>query len=174
MVVATSTIETLSEYADSLLLVCEEALSLTDAGVPDRVYVSPSIPAIDCEQLTLFIASISEAPTSPLSPAEETALRGKFGNIILVGYVIDVVRCSANPQSLTVMPSPAALTRVAHTVEDDMFAIWNGIRHAHTNGEIFDGCLGVHFDGIVPLRDEGGFCGCEAKIRASIPGIPNT
>lgn len=172
MVVIPSTIETLSQYADDLLQVCEDAIALTQAGVPERVYVSPAPPAFDCEQLTLFVNGLFEAPTSPLAPIEETALRGKFGNVILVSYIIDVVRCSASG-TLTAPPAASALTAVAHTVEDDMFSLWNGVRHAHEDGDIFDGCLGVHFDGITPLRDEGGFCGCEMRLRASIPGIPN-
>lgn len=173
MTVVESTITTLSQYADDLLVVCENSLSLTVAGAPQRVYVSPAAPAFDCEQLTLFVSGLAEAPTSPLSPIEEIALRGKLGNVILAGYIIDVVRCSANPISIDQPPPAASLTAVAHTVQDDMFALWNGVRHAHADGDIFDGCLGVHFDGITPLRDEGGFCGCEMKLRASIPGIPN-
>lgn len=174
MVVVVSTIETLSLYADELLTVCENSLFLTDAGVPGRVYVSPSAPAFDCEQLTVYISAVNEAPTSPFSPSEETALRGKFGNLILVSYVVTVIRCSANMGNLSTFPSEANLTRVAHTLQDDAFALWNGLRHAHANGEIFDGCLGLHFDGIVPTRDEGGYVGCEMRVRASIPGIANS
>lgn len=136
-------------------------------------FVANGLIAHNCEQLTLYISAINEAPTSPLAPPEESALRGKFGNVILVSYIIDVVRCSANSESLTMAPSPAALTAVAHIVQDDMFALWNGLRHAHADGLIFDRCLGVHFDGITPLRDQGGYCGCELRVRASIPGIPN-
>jgi hypothetical protein len=174
MAVMVSTITTLSEYADALLQICEHSLSLTAEGVPDRVYVSPGIPAFDCQQLTLFVSGISEAPTSPLAPIEETALRGKFGRLTLATYVIDVVRCSANPVTIDIPPSPASLTAVAHIVEDDMWAIWNGVQHAVANGEIFEHCLGVHFDSVAALPDQGGFCGCTFRLRASIPGIPNT
>lgn len=171
MVVVPSTIATLSQYADQLLSVCEDAVALTDAGVQERVYVSASEPAFDCEQLTCYVSNIAEAITSPFSPTEVTALRTKFGNVIMVTYVIDSVRCSTTMPNISTFPSVASLNAVAHTVLDDMFALWNGLRHAHENGEIFDQCLGVHFDGIVPLPDMGDYVGCEMTVSASIPGI---
>lgn len=170
-----STITTLTDEADALLAVCEAALATTDAGVPDRVFLSPSPPIWDCcPFLNVYVAGLREETTSPISPIAETALRGKFGNVILATYVITAVRCAPVPAGLNGLPSVADIQASAIEVEQDGWALWNGIRHAHADGVIFDRCIGVHFDGGSPIAEQGGCVGWQFQIRASIPGIPNS
>ena len=174
MVVVPSTIETLTLYAQSVLTVAEEALALTDAGLPERSYNSPAAPTFDCcPALMVHVSGLDEAPTSPLSPAEVTARRGDFGNIILASYIITAIRCAPVPDSSGNPPSVAEIEAATVEVQQDGWALWNRLRHAVADGEIFDDCLGVHVDSGVPIAEQGGCVGWQFSIRASIPGIPN-
>jgi hypothetical protein len=173
MVVVASTIDTLSAYADDLLVVAENVLVDTDEGTPSLSYVTAAAPAFDCcPALMLHISRLAEAPTSPSAPAEATAKRVTMGSIILVSYEIIIIRCAANPDA-TGTPNVAEQTAVAHQVQQDGWALWNGLRHAVKNNEIFETCLGVHFDGGLPVREQGACVGWTFTIRASVPGIPN-
>lgn len=174
MSVLASDIDTLGVYADALLAVCETALEATEEGAPPA-YLSAAAPAFDCcPALIVHVSRLAEASTSPVGPGEAPARRVTLGSVILVTYVIDILRCAANPKGTNSLPSPTAMTAVAHVVEQDAFAIWNGIRHAVQDGDLFETCLGVHYDGGVPIREQGGCVGWSFTIRASIPGIPNT
>lgn len=175
MVVVPSTVDTLNQYASEVLAVAETSLATTDEGTPTRSYLTSATNfSWDCcPFLTVFVGRLAEAPTAPLAPTEATARRGDFGNIILATYVITVARCAPQIQN-DGFPLVADIAAIAAQTEQDGWALWNGLRHAHANGEIFDGCLGVHFDGGVPIREQGACVGWEFTIRASIPGIPNT
>lgn len=169
-----STVSTLTDYALDVKTVCEAALATTLQGTPEISQLVPSGPVFDCcPALYVEVPFLREAPTSPLSPPEASALRSKFGNVILATYVITVVRCAANPTTGRTMPTVTQIEAVAAQVLEDAFALWNGVRHAVEDGTLFDGCLGVHFDGIVPIPEQGGCVGRQMTIRASIPGIPS-
>ena len=175
MTVTASTVDTLGQYAAQVLAVAEDALSTTNAGVPDRTFLTAWPPAFDCcPFLAVATLPLREAPTSPLAPPEEQALRTRFGNVILAQYTIWAVRCAAQTPPGGDFPRTQDITEVALTVLQDGWALWNGIRHAHEDGDLFDGCLGVHFDGAVSIPEQGGCVGVQMQIRASIPGIPNT
>lgn len=168
-----STVDTLSQYALDVLEVAEEALATTDGGTPDRSYVDAAPPAWDCcPFLNVYVAALAEAPTAPVTPAEATAQRTSFGSIILATYVITAVRCAASigPDNL---PSVLDLNTVASHVQQDGWALWNGLRHAVACGRLFDTCTGVHFDGGRPINTQGGCVGWVFQIRAMVPGIPN-
>lgn len=168
-----STVDTLGEYADEVLGVAELALATTDAGTPDRSYVTAWTPALDCcPALICQVLPLREAPTSPLSPAEETALRTKFGSVVLATYVIWAIRCAAEPFGNEGLPRVEDITVVAHQVMQDGWALWNGIRKAQQTGNLFDGCLGMHMDGAVSIPEQGGCVGVTLTLRASIAGIP--
>lgn len=174
MTVAVSTISTLTEYAHDVKDVCLLSLAGTIGGIPETAEVTASAPSYDCcPSLYVHISALREAPTSPLGPPEATAMRTKFGNVILVTYVITVIRCAANPSGVNNLPTSAAIEAVAAEVLEDGWALWNGLRHALEDGTIFDGCLGVHFDGGAPVQEQGGCVGWIFTIRASIPGIPH-
>lgn len=169
-----STINTLSEYATAVLSVAEDALADTDAGTPERSTVTPAAPTFDCcPQLTVHVSLLAEAPTSPTGPAENSALRSNLGALILATYVVTVIRCAPVPDDFGGPPTVVEIGAVAHTVLQDGWALWNGLRHAYLNGQIFEHCTGVHFDRGVPIREQGTCVGWEFTIRAHVPGIPN-
>lgn len=170
MSVIESDVSTLGVYADDLLVVCETALAATEEGTPPS-WTSPAPPAFDCcPALIVHVSRLAEAPTAPASPSEQTARRVTLGGVILATYVIDILRCAANPPTSGRLPTPAAITAVAHVVQQDAFAIWNGLRAAVRSGDIFETCQGVHFDGGQPIREQGGCVGWEFIVRAMIPG----
>lgn len=172
MVVVLSTIETLTLYAEDVLSVAETALALTDAGVPDRSYISPAAPTFDCcPALMVYVSGLQEASTSPLSPSEATARRTDFGNIIMATYSLSAIRCAAVPDQHGNPPPAVDIQATAVTVQQDGWTLWNGFRDAIADGEIFDGCLGAHFLGGTPIAEQGGCCGWTFTLRASIPGI---
>ena len=141
-------------------------LDTTTARAPASQFLSPTRPAFDCEFVAVQVARLAEDTTSPLS-LTATKKRNHFGNIILATFLIYVVRCApmmvgANP------PTDAAKTASATTVQEDAWAIWNGIRDQQD--ELFDDCLGVYFDGGTPIQESGGYVGWLFQIRASIEG----
>jgi hypothetical protein len=167
-----STVSTLSDYADELLGVAIDALNTTAAGAPDRSYVSPAQPTFDCcPMLSVVVNSLTEEATSPAAPAGATARRTTFGSIILAGYQVWAIRCAPSIDG-NQLPSPSEIAASALEVQEDGWALWNGLRHAVARGDIFDSCVGVHFDGGVPINEQGGCVGWLFRIRAMIPGIP--
>lgn len=171
MTIVVSTIDTLNQYAQEVLNTAEAALSLTDAGVPDDVFMSSSAPALDCcPSVSVYVARISEAPTSPLSPPEAQALRSTAGNVILVTYVITMTRCI--DVGMDGIPSAEQKHAAAVAVQQDGWSVWNWIRDEILAGNIFDRCTGVHFDGWTPIPEQAGCVGGIMVIRAMIPGIP--
>lgn len=174
MSVAPSTIATLSDYADDVLVVAINALNTTTAGAPDRAYVSPAIPTFDCcPALLVNVAALGEANTSPTTPSQAPARRSWWGNIILATYQIWAIRCAPVIEE-GVLPSPSEIAASALEVQEDGWALWNGFRHAILDDEIFTHCLGAHFLGGAPIPEQGGCVGWLFQIRAHIPGIPNT
>lgn len=177
MVVVASDLTTLTDYAQEVLDVAEDSLDGTLGGIPDRVFRTPAEPAFDCcpehDQLTVHVARLAEAQTSPTGPAENSALRSNLGAVIKATYTVIVIRCAAGPDSRGNPPSPAAIQATADVVEMDGWALWNGLRHAYQNGLIFEHCSGVNFDDGVPINEQGMCVGWRFVIRAMVPGIPN-
>jgi hypothetical protein len=168
-----STVTTLTEYANDVLVVAVDALDTTSAGVPDRAYVDTGPPAWDCcPFLTVYVAALTEAPTSPLGPGMATARRRETGYVIFATYVINAIRC-APPLGNNGLPTVAAKQAVSATVLEDGWALLNHFEHAIDNNEIFERCIGVIFDGGVPISERGGCVGWQFQIRAPIDGIPN-
>jgi hypothetical protein len=172
--VVESDIYAINEQSQALLDICEEALAATDGGTPTNSFIDASPPAIDCcPMLSVVALPIDEDVTSPLSPAPSTALRTTFGNVIRVTYTITALRCAAVPQKNGDPPTPAEKTAVALLVQQDGWALWNGVRHAVANGLFGDLCLGVYFDPVRYMPAEGGCVGVTFSVRAQLNGIPN-
>jgi len=142
-------------------------LNTTTAGAPTSQFLTPSKPAFDCEFVAVQVARLGEEQTSPLTTSMILGNRDRFGNVILATYILYVVRCAvewdgANP------PTDAAKTAGAAQVQEDGWALWNGWRDEQPF--IFDDCTGVHFDGGVPIQEEGAFVGWQFILRGMIEG----
>lgn len=162
----TTTVDQLTAVAQSLLDTSAIILDTTVAMAPASQFLSPSRPAIDCEFLAVQITRLAEDTTSPLT-LTAVKRRNHFGNIILATFVIYIVRCAPEIKGVN-PPSDAAKTASAAMVQEDAWALWNGIREYQAS--LFDDCLGVYFDGGVPIQESGGFVGWQFQIRASVEG----
>lgn len=156
----------MTALAHALLDTTVDILNTTTALAPASQFLTPSRPAFDCEFVAVQISRLAEDATSPTATLD-TKRRKHFGNIILATFIIYVVRCApqitgANP------PTDAQKTASAEMVYEDAWYLWNGIRSEQD--DLFDGCLGVYFDGGLPIQEQGGFVGWQFQIRASIEG----
>lgn len=169
---APNTITSLTSLAQLLLSVSANALNQTTALAPALQYISPSAPAYDCcPALIVNVAGLSEEATSPLAPAASTGMRDKYGRVILAALVVTALRCAPVPQK-----SGAVLTTdietVAVQVEEDGWALWNGITCAIKNEVFSDLCSIVHLDLSFAIPEQGGCVGWQFNLRAQIGGIP--
>lgn len=169
---APSTITSLSLMTDLLLAVSVTSLADTAAGAPSTAYVSPAAPAFDCcPAVIVYVAALSEEFTSPLSPVGATGMRDKYGRIILANFVITALRCAPKVQN-----DGSVLTTdieaVAVEVQEDAWALWNGITCAIKNEVFLDLCSDVHLDRSQSVSEQGGCVGWQFIIRAEIGGIP--
>jgi hypothetical protein len=169
---APADVTTLSDLADLLLTVSLGALQTTTAGAPAISYVSPAAPAFDCcPALILYVAALTEETTSPTAPIAATGMRGKYGRISLATYVILALRCAPKVSNTGVVLTSDA-TAVAHAVQEDGWALWNGVSCAIKNEVFEDLCSIVHIDRGQVIAEQGGCVGWQFTIRAEIPGIP--
>lgn len=159
-------LERLTVLAQAVLDACVTILNTTTALAPTSQFLTPARPAFDCEFVAVWVSRLSEDNTSPLN-ITSTKRRNHFGNVILATFVIYVVRCAPMIQGSS-PPTDAAKTASAATVQEDGWALWNGIRDVQDT--LFDDCLGVYFDGGVPIEERGGYVGWQFTFRASIEG----
>ena len=173
MSVVPSTIDTLGEQAAALLNLSEAALALTDAGAPERSYVSPSDPAFDCcPFLAVWVAGLTEETTLAGPGGASTGHRTLAGSVILATYQVLAVRCAPSPGGNGSIPAITEIESVAWQVEQDGWSLWNTLRQGIRDGTIFGMCSEVHFDTGVPIAEQGGCVGWRFTIRAAISGIP--
>jgi hypothetical protein len=168
-----TTITAVYDLASELLAVAESATALTTAGTPDRSYIAASSPPWDCcPFLTVHVAALSELTTSPLVPAPATGLRTQFGRVTLAQLVVTVVRCAARVPD-TGLPSVTDLEAVAAQVQEDGWALWNGLRWAVECETFLDLCSYVFVDRGVAITEQGNCVGWQFSIRAQIEGMEN-
>lgn len=158
----------LTIVAQTLLDTVVLILNTTSSLAPASQFLTPSQPAFDCEFVAVQVARLNEEVTSPLTPVMATGNRNRFGNVILANYIMYVVRCAPEMDDSGNAPSDADKTNSAYQTQRDGWVIWNGIRSYQD--DIFDDCIGVHFDGGVPIQEAGGFVGWAFSIRAAIEG----
>ena len=171
MTVAVSTVDSTYLLSQQFLDVCETALASTIAGTPDLSYVYPVEPVIDCcPALIVFLSALTEESTSPFTPTAAMGMRAAFGRLNLVTLNAWILRCAprANADgSIDV----TEIESVAEQVQQDAWALWNGIYHAVRDGTFEDTCSDVHFGPSRPIREQGGCLGWAFTIRAELGGF---
>lgn len=165
-------VDRLTEYAQQLLEVCAAALEITDAGPPVMQGVVPVGPAFDCEQLTVEVISIGDAPFAGTS---SFATGGKITAAInLPGFRVKIIRCVHVIAEDGTPPTMAQQSEDAAKVNQDAWAIWTGVRTAQKNGELFGGeCDHLLYDGATGIEAEGGMAGWQIDFRAELAGFLN-
>lgn len=161
--------------ASRLLEVAADALdTLVDVGLrgcPPRAYVSPGLPAFDCEQLTVYGASLSEEITSPLSPNTATGQRHKFGRISLVTFTTTVARCLI-VQDTNVPPDPISEDLDARQLLSDARVIWQTFYWHAKQGTLLgeDRCSIRKSQASHPTDPSGGIGGWNIVFTLEIDG----
>ncbi len=170
MSAAPSTVATLFDTAAEVLAVAEDALADTVGGTPERSYVAHSEPAFDCcPFLTVHVPGLTEGTTSDGPGSLGASQRTRRGNIIVASFVVLAIRCAPLSENGK-LPSPTAIEVVAEMVLQDGWALWNRLRQAIRDGEIFGLCQEVYFDGGLSVVEQGGCVGWRFNLRASVPG----
>lgn len=132
------------------------------AGAPERNFVSPGQPALDCcDQLTVHVASVVESPAGQTDTHKEGARKN------IVTFVVTATRC----HDITVIP-PAVetLSAVAEQMDADGWALWNHLWNLMRSGELFTLCGPVSWNGLRALIPSGGCGGWTLTISAEVEG----
>jgi hypothetical protein len=171
--------------AQEILTAAIEALDtipLSDPGLegaPDRAFVSPGAPAIDCcdlGQLTVHYETISDAPLA----AGNAQGRYVAGKVIHVGAVIIIARCVSTSDrrllDIDTLPDPVDAEAAAEQSDADIWALENCLYGMWRSGVLFTLCGEVFFEGARSFF-EGGCAGWRLAIRFSLGGyecVPST
>lgn len=159
---------------EAFLAAAVDALLLTAAGVPERAYVSPGEPALDCcPQLTVWSQTISEVglDAGPGALARPKAINR--GDRIVITENIQITRCAPRPKQRggeVSPPSAADLQACAQTVDEDGWALWLGISEALRYGDLANLCSGAERLGAQKLLPQGGCVGWTFTYRYPIEG----
>lgn len=166
-----------------LLAATEEALDTIPAyeptlnGAPDRSFVSPGQPAMDCcEQLAVQPRLVGEAATTPAGlPAGRRFVHGSLNH---VSYSIFISRCiptiiesSAGNISF---PAADALTDSSAQLEADVWAIWNHLPRLAAADAFLTLCGELFMDAAQSLLPQGGCGGWEIQVRIRLDGYDAT
>lgn len=147
-----------------------DALALTDAGPPGRIYVSPGQPALDCcGQLTAWASNLALADTVAGGGALAGAHRGvRTPAVPLATIRIQATRCAPTQTESggrIVLPAPGDLAAAALAADQDVWAIYLHLQASLKDGDLADRCNGAFFDGATALVPQGGCVGWEFVYR---------
>lgn len=138
------------------------ALDPTDAGAPDRAFVAPGDPALDCcDQLTVHTQSLTELGMNAGAGANARARGLQRGDKNEALLLIEITRCVPVPTESggkIVLPSPAAQQAAAKTISEDGWALWLGLSASLRDGPLSNICSGAVRLGALKLPPQGG-CG---------------
>lgn len=143
-------------------------------GAPERAFVSPGQPAIDCcPQLTVHVDSVLDADTRPGGLA--AGRRNVTGKKNHVRLVTTIVRCVVDSRTGTTITAPLAadLELTAEQMDADGWALWNHLYNAWRSGELFSLCGEVFFEGLRSMTEAGTCVGWVLTIRVSLDGYDN-
>ncbi len=169
-----ATVSDVFDIAEAFLAASVDALNLTAAGAPDRAFVAPGDPVLDCcDQLTVHTQAIGDiglfAGNGALAPAD----RIQRGGAVFVTLVIQITRCVAvsteSGGKLTPL-SPAAQQASAEIIDEDGWALWLGLSDALKHGDLHEICSGAERLGGVKLQPQGGCGGWVFTYRYPIEG----
>ena len=174
--VAVSTVTSMYDLAAEFLAAVVAAMATTDAGAPDRSYISLGEPVFDtlCAQAIVHVGGSTEGATGPSSPPEGLGLRHSRGRINLIAMTAWALRC-VSIQDGQVPVTDAQFSADAKAGYEDGWAIWNYINRAIDSESLFGGaCADVHMDGGLAITPSGGLGGWRFMIRAELSGYDPT
>lgn len=168
----------LDTFAHALLGVSVDALDTipnydaTLAGAPDRRFVSPGQPVLDCcadGQLTVNAILINDANTTPGGLA--AGKRYVDGRINHVTFLVTIARCIPVADAQGNPPAVADLEAAASQTNADAWALWNHL--FNVSDTLVSLCGEVFFDGMRPLAPSN-CAGWTAIVRVRLDGYEET
>jgi hypothetical protein len=154
----------------AFLVAATEALTLTDAGPPSRIYTSAGRPALDCcGQLTCWATNLGNADSIQDIGGLASPKRQQSRAQPVLTVVIQATRCAPTVEERK-LPSPQALSEVSRTTGQDLWALWNHLNAQLRNGALATICKGAWRDGAVAVDAQGGCVGWEVTYRIPIDG----
>lgn len=137
-------------------------------GAPDRAFVSPGLPALDCcDQLTVHAQSIIDAPISPGGLAAGKKCAARIGH---VGLVVTITRCIPTLDEAGNYPLPSSMEFAAAQTNADAWALWQHIYDLVCDEQLFSLCKEVFWDGLRALNPQGGCGGWVMNLRVTLDG----
>lgn len=170
-----ATVDDLHQIAVDFLAASVASLAYTDAGSPDRAYVNAGQPAMDCEQLVVWVQTLNEYPLQAGGGAMSRAKAINRGGQAATLIQIQIIRCVPQPKNRNgtiTLPTPEALQDAAQMIDQDGWALWLGInRHLkHDDGLLHEACSGAERLGWEKLIPQGGFGGWGGSYRVPLDG----
>lgn len=168
----------LHALADELLQACVGALDTIPTfapglvGAPERSFISPGDPVADCcPQLTVHVATITEAATEPSGLG--SGRRATYGRINHIGLIVTLFRCVPVPnESISKIEPPAVvdLDAAAQQIDADGWALWNHLYNLTRAGLLFSLCRGVFMEAMRQIPPSGGCGGWVLSMRVALDG----
>lgn len=137
-------------------------------GAPDRAFVSPGLPALDCcDQLAVHAQQILDKPISPggLQAGKKCAAR-----LAEVALVITITRCIPTMDDGGQWPDPEEMELAAAQTNADAWALWEHIYFLVCSEALFSLCKEVFWDGLTALLPQGGCGGWVMNLRVTLDG----
>ena len=155
--------------AEDFLDACVEALDTIPTfapglgGAPERSYVAPGLPALDCcPQLTVDVRGVQEEGPSGPGSGQRARYGGRKNQVLLVATV---VRCY--PQEIP--PDVSEMQAAAEQVAADGWALWNFLWNLIRAGELFTLCDDSRPE-LRQLAPSGGCAGWTFSMRVAQEG----
>lgn len=156
-------------YLDAVV----QALNATPAGAPSKQFISPGVPALDCDQVVVYSPGPIVAPTGVYSGALGADHRFAVAQVTYVRFTAMIVRCAPTQSNRGTPPSAAAQIEAAKVTMTDVWAVWNHINTLVRSSIIFSAdqhCREFAFEPAVSLSIEGGLCGWLIPLHVQVDG----
>ena len=166
----------LFDLAAEYLAACVESLDTVPTyapalgGAPVRTFVNYGVPVADfatqavtgstgCDQLTVHVMPITER-------AGEQA--GFVSNVMLVATIFRC--CLPTVDDMGNAPTPQSQSAWAEQILADKWSLWNHLHFLVREGELFDKCCAVVWNGINALNPSGGCGGSTVTVTVCFDG----
>lgn len=155
--------------AQEFLSACEDALNTIPllspglGGAPERSYVAPGIPALDCcPQLTVDVRGVAEDGPPFTGSGQKPRYGARKNQVTLVATT---VRCYPTE----IPPDPTQMQDAAEQVDADGWALWNYLYNLIRSGELFRLCADSRPE-LRQLAPSGGCAGWTFSVRVETEG----
>lgn len=162
------------ETASQLLDFCTVALDEgTDAGAPERRFVSVGFPPVDCPTLAVFVFPVAPGPFAPTtSPGDVFRQAHPYPVLDMVTMQVQVWRCwpSTPGYATPKAPKPADYDFASRTLYTDAWQLYNAIREGFKQGLLGGPCKLERVDQAQPLQPNGGLGGFGVLVTVQLDG----